>query len=133
MAKGVTLWIRRFRDDQRAALRAILPSGMLDALEVHRRNRDGVSCLLVDGRPVGVAILTRAGQMTVFVHDSARRKGIGEVAARHLVKVARQARLRRVYGIAREGSGGAALARKIGMREVRRDAQQRIEFEQRLA
>jgi hypothetical protein len=131
MAKRLTLWIRRFRDENRAALRAILPPGMMDALEVHRRNRDGLSCLVLDGRPVGMAILARSGQMTVFVQDSWRLRGIGEIAGRHLLKVARRARLRRVYGIAREGSGGASLARKLGMREARRDAQ-RIEFELRL-
>jgi GNAT superfamily N-acetyltransferase len=132
MTKAPTLWIRRFRDEHRAALRAILPPGMLDSLDVRRRKRDGVSCLVLDGRPVGVAILTRSGQITIFVHDTARRRGIGELAGRHLVKVARGAHLRRVYGVARDGSAGAALARKIGMREARRDSK-RVEFEQRLA
>lgn len=131
MSKGLTLWIRRFRDEHRDALRAILPSGMLDALAVRQRNRDGVSCLVLDGRVVGIAILTRAGQITVFVHDSARRRGIGEIAGRHLIKLARAARLRRVYGVARDGSAGAALARKVGMREARRESQ-RVEFELRL-
>ncbi len=131
MTKAATLWIRRFRDEHRDTLRAILPSGMLDAIDVRRRNRDGVSCLVLDGRLVGIAILTRAGQITVFVHDSVRRRGIGEVAGRHLVKVARAARLRRVHGVARDGSAAAALARKMGMREARRESQ-RVEFELRL-
>lgn len=129
--KALTLWIRRFRDEHRAALRAILPPGMLDALDVHRRNRDGVSSLLLDGRPVGAAILTRGGQMMIFVGEPVRRRGIGELTGRHLVKVARDARLARVYGVARDGSAGAALARKIGLREARRDGQ-RIQFELRL-
>jgi GNAT superfamily N-acetyltransferase len=128
MSKGPTLWIRRFRDEHRDGLRPILPAGMLDAIAVRLRNRDGVSSLVLDGRLVGIAILARAGQMTVFVHESARRKGVGEVAGKHLIKLARAARLRRVYGVARDGSAGAALARKIGMREARRDSQ-RIEFE----
>lgn len=131
MTAAPTLWIRRFRNEHRSALRSILPAGMLDALDVHRRKRAGVSCLFLDGRLVGVAILTRAGQIIVFVHDPFRRRGIGEVAGRHLVKVARGARLGRVYGVARDGSAGAALAQKLGLREGRRDAQ-RVEFELRL-
>jgi GNAT superfamily N-acetyltransferase len=131
MAKTPTLWIRRFREEHRGALRAVLPNGMLEAIDGHRRNRDGVSCLLLDDRVVGVAVLTRGGQITVFVHPSVQRRGIGEVAAKHLIKVARRACLARVHGVARHGSSGAALARKVGLREVKRDAK-RAHFELRL-
>ncbi len=83
-------------------------------------------CIFARGQLVGLAYVVRdeeavgvvAKEVGVIVSKQHQRKGVGLHAMRALIEHCRQAGFRRLRAKARVGSGGAALARKSGMKPV---------------
>ncbi len=88
------------------------------------------SRILVDDVLAGVVALTQDGELTLYLEPPFQRKSIGTTVLSSTIQKARAAGLPRVHAKARVGSGGAALARKVGLLQVREDSEE-VFFEMR--
>lgn len=84
------------------------------------------SRILVDDVPAGVATLTLNGEVALYLEPQFQRLGVGSCVLKSVVSRAKVANLSRVYARARLGSGGAALARKVGLVEVGQEGSEAI-------
>ena len=76
------------------------------------------SRILADDVLAGIATLTPDGEVTVYLEPKFQRLRVGTTVLASVISRARTAQLPRVHARARSGSGGAALARKVGLQEV---------------
>ncbi len=83
------------------------------------------ACVLLDGEPVGVAIVASEDRsLSVVVHSDLYRGGLGELAARKAIGLAFERGLTDVTARARLGTSGAGLAERLGFKPTGSDARE---------
>lgn len=79
------------------------------------------SRIFVDDVLAGFVTLTPDGEVALYLKPEFQRRGVGTAVLKKTIQNGLKAGLQRIHAKARVGSGGAALARKVGLQQIRED------------
>lgn len=126
--------IQFLRPAHLAGLQLILPQSIVTgAIELQDSNRGWPYCLLLNGAPVGLAVLTAEGEIMAYVDPTYQRQGLATSALAKLIGRAEGADMPRVHARVRKGdagASGAAVATRLGLSLVQ-ESDEELFFERR--